>query len=180
MTASEMRNLSGLTFATDAEAEGAITIAQQVAEGYLNRTLCQGAQDEAFRLNGRRAVLLRAYPVDSLSSVTLDGVEVEGCEVYETSGVMVLPRDAPQGDVLRVQYVGGYAAAEMPTPIKVACALIARAVAQATDSNGQQVVSERLDGYSVTYVTPGQMISGLDRLAPLAAALLQPYRGKAW
>ena len=180
MTAAEMRSLSGMTFATDAEADAAVIASQQVAEGYLNRSLAQGEQDETFDLCGRRMILLHAYPVDSLVSVTLDGAEVEDCELYEATGVLVLPRDAPHGDRLRVQYIGGFAADAMPTPIKVACALIWRAIAYANDNNGQQVVSERLDGYSVTYVSPAQAVGGLDRLAPAAAALLSPYRGKAW
>ena len=180
MTAAEMRDLSGLSFATDAAAEAAIIAAQQVAEGYLNRVICQDTQEETFNLNGRRSVLLHAYPVDSLVSVTLDGEEVDGCEVCELSGILALPRYSPGGDQLYVRYIGGFPDDAIPTPIKVACALIWRAISQATDNNGQQVVSERLDGYSVTYVTPGQAVSGLDRLAPAAAALLAPYRGKAW
>lgn len=180
MTAAEMRDLSGLTFASDAAAEAAILAAQQVAEGYLNRVLCQGAQDEPFELHGHRSVLLHAYPVDSLTSVTLDGVEVEGCELCEQVGILTLPRDVAPGDLLRVQYVGGFPAESVPVPVKVACALIWRAIAQATDNSGQQVVSERLDGYSITYATPAQAVGGLERLAPAAAALLSPYRGKAW
>jgi hypothetical protein len=180
MTAAEMRDLSGLTFATDAAAEAAILAAQQVAEGYLNRALCKGDRDETFDLCGRRTVLLHAYPVDSLVSVTLDGEEVDGCEMCEMSGILALPRNAAPGERLRVQYIGGFPADAMPMPIKVACALIWRAISHAAENDGQQVVSERLDGYSVTYVTPGQAVSGLDRLAPAAAALLTPYRGKAW
>ena len=180
MTAAEMRSLSGMSFATDAEATVAILAAQQVAEGYLNRALVRGDQDETFDLNGRRMVLLRAFPVDSLVSVTLDGVEVEGCELCEGSGVLVLPRHAPAGRRLRVQYIGGFPLEAIPTPIKVACALIWRAISYATDNNGQQLVTERLDGYSVTYISPSQAVGGLERLAPMAAALLAPYRGKAW
>ena len=180
MTGAEMRSLSGLSFASDVEATVAITAAQQVAESYLNRVLVQGAQDEAFDLCGRRSVLLHAYPVDSLVSVTLDGANVDDFEVCELSGILALPQTAACGDKLRVQYIGGYPASAIPAPIKVACALIWRAISQATDNNGQQVVSGRLDGYSVSYVTPGQMVSGLERLAPAAAALLSPYRGKAW
>ena len=180
MTGAEMRSLSGLSFASDVEATVAITAAQQVAEGYLNRVLVQRAQDEAFDLCGRRSVLLHAYPVDSLGSVTLDGVEVDGCELYEPSGVLTLPRHSPGGSRLRVQYIGGFPVDIMPTPIKVACALIWRAIAYSTDNNGQQLVTERLDGYSATYVSPAQAVGGLERLAPMAAALLSPYRGKAW
>ena len=180
MTAAEMRSLSGLSFATDAEATAAIIAAQQVAEGYLNRALVQDEQDEVFDLDGPHSVLLRAYPVDSLVSVTLDGVELEGCDVLKGSGILKLPRDAPQGEWLRVRYVGGFAPADVPHPVKVACALIWLAISQATDNHGQQVVTERLDGYSVTYISPAQAVNGLDRLAPAAAALLAPYRGKAW
>lgn len=180
MAVAEMRTLTGLSFATDAEATAAIFAAQEVAEGYLNRVLVQSEQEEVFALEGRRVVLLRAYPVDSLISVTLDGVEIEGCEIYENSGVLALPMDAPRGERLRVRYVGGYALADVPQAVKVACALIWLAISQATDNNGQQVVTERLDGYSVTYISPAQAVSGLERLAPAAAALLSPYRGKAW
>ncbi len=177
-----MRDLSGLPFATDAEVTVAIIAAQQVAEGYLNRTLAQGEQDETFSLNGQRTVLLRAYPVDSLVSVTLEGTEVDGCKVSETSGILSLPWHVPSlwGLELRVQYIGGFPLDAVPMPIKVACALIWRAIAYANDNNGQQVVSERLDGYSVSYVSPSQAVGGLERLAPAAAALLSPYRGKAW
>ena len=180
MTAAEMRTLSGLSFATDAEATAAVLAAQQVAEGYVNRALVRDDQDETFVLDGRRMVLLRAYPVDSLVSVTLDGAEVDGCELCELSGVLVLPRHSPGGERLRVQYIGGFLLDAVPMPVKVACALIWRAIAYATDNNGQQLVTERLDGYSVTYISPSQAVSGLDRLAPMAAALLSPYRGKAW
>ncbi len=180
MTADEMCTLSGLSFTTYAEATAAILAAQQVAEGYLNRALVQGEQDETFDLGGRRMVLLHAFPVDSLVSVTLDGEELDGCEVCELSGVLVLPRHSPGGERLRVRYVGGFPLEAVPTPVKVACALIWRAISHATENNGQQVVSERLDGYSVAYVSPTQAVSGLDRLAPAAAALLSPYRGKAW
>lgn len=180
MTVAEMRSLSGLPLATDAEATVAVIAAQQVAEGYLNRALAQGDQDETFSLNGQRMVLLHAYPVDSLVSVTLDGDEVDGCELCELSGILILPRHSPGGEKLRVKYIGGFPLDAVPMPVKVACALIWRAIAYATDNNGQQVVSERLDGYSVTYVSPAQAVGGLDRLAPAAAALLSPYRGKAW
>jgi len=180
MTDAEMRSLSGLSFATDAEVDVAILAAQQVAEGYLNRALCKGEQDEAFDLCGRRMVLLHAYPVDSLVSVTLDGEGVDGCELCEQSGVLILPRHLPDGSWLRVQYIGGFLLDDLPMPIKVACALIWRAIANATENNGQQVVTERLDGYSVSYVSPAQAVGGLERLAPAAAALLSPYRGKAW
>ena len=180
MTAAEMRSLSGLSFATDAEATAAILAAQQVAEGYLNRVLVQDEQDDVFDLCGRRSVLLRAYPVDSLVSVTLDGVAVEDCGLCERSGVLVLPWNVPGGARLCVQYVGGYPLDAVPQPVKVACALIWLAISQATDNHGQQVVTERLDGYSVTYISPAQAVGGLDRLAPAAAALLAPYRGKAW
>jgi len=180
MTAAEMRALTGLNFETDALAESAILAAQQVAEGYVGRALVLEDQDEVFCLNGRRSVLLHAYPVDSLISVTLDGVEVENCEVLEGSGVLTLPLDAPPGDWLRVRYAGGFAPEDVPQPVKVACALIWLAITQATDNHGQQVVTERLDGYSVTYISPSQAVGGLDRLAPAAAALLSPYRGKAW
>ena len=64
--------------------------------------------------------------------------------------------------------------------LPVALALIWRAISYAGDNSGQQVVSERLDGYSVTYVTPAAAVDGLERLAPAAAALLSPYRGRAW
>lgn len=180
MTADEMRTLTGLSFETDAAAEAAILTAQQVAEGFLNRVLVRGEQDEVFHWDGRRVVLLRAFPVDSLISVTLDGVEVEGCEVYENSGVLKLPMDMLRGERLRVRYVGGFAPSDVPQPVKVACALIWLAITQATDNNGQQVVTERLDGYSVTYISPAQAVAGLERLAPAAAALLAPYRGKVW
>lgn len=180
MTAAEMRTLTGLPFASDEEATAAVLAAQQVAEGYLNRILVQGEQDETFHLDGGRLVLLHAYPVDSLISVTLDGVEVDGCDLYENSGVLKLPADAPHGDRLRVRYVGGFAPADVPQPVKVACALIWLAITQATDNNGQQVVTERLDGYSVTYISPAQAVAGLERFAPAAAALLAPYRGKVW
>ena len=106
MTAAEMRALSGLAFETDATAEAAILTAQQVAEGYVNRALVQSDQDEAFYLDGLHSVLLRAYPVDSLVSVTLDGVELEGCDVLKGSGILKLPRDAPQGKWLRVSLCG--------------------------------------------------------------------------
>ena len=174
MTVAEMRSLSGLSIATDAEATVAIIAAQQVAEGYLNRALVRDEQDEAFDLCGRRMVLLRAFPVDSLVSVTLDGVEVDGCELCELSGVLILPRHSPGGEKLRVQYIGGFPLDAVPMPVKVACALIWRAISQAIENNGQQVVSERLDGYSMTYVSPSQAVGGLDRLAPAAAALLSP------
>jgi hypothetical protein len=179
MTADEMCTLSGLSFTTYAEATAAILAAQQVAEGYLNRALVQGEQDETFDLGGRRMVLLHAFPVDSLVSVTLDGEELDGCEVCELSGVLVLPRHSPGGERLRVRYVGGFPLEAVPTPVKVACALTGGRSPmrlRTTASSGVRAARWVLR----RYVSPTQAVSGLDRLAPAAAALLSPYRGKAW
>ena len=66
----------------------------------------------------------------------------------------------------------------MPEPIKIACALIVGSLRSAQENSGQTVVSERLDGHSVTYAQAAGR--GLDRFAPAAAALLRPYVARAW
>jgi hypothetical protein len=94
MTVAEMRSLSGLPYATDAEATVAIIAAQQVAEGYLNRALVRDDQDETFDLQGRRMVLLHAYP--SIRWFPSHWTAGAGrLRIVRLSGILVLPRDMP-------------------------------------------------------------------------------------
>lgn len=178
MTPEELNRYTGLIL-EEAEANIWILAGQQVAEGYTNRTFSYGERTEQFAVErGGGSVLLSAYPLDMSAPVTvaLDGEE-RGDYVLYQSGLLSYGRGLDAG-TLSVTYSGGYRPHLVPEPIKIAVALIAGALKSAGQSDGQQIVSEKLDGYSVTYAQTTGI--GLQKLAPAAAALLRPYIAKAW
>lgn len=178
MSAAELARYTGKAY-SEAVADAWILAGQQVIENYINRALCYGQYTERTATNGKGLVLLRAYPVDMTKpfTVTVDGRETDKWTLYGHG--MLAIYDHRTAGMLNITYTGGYTELTMPEPIKIACALIVNAIESAQVYNGQQIVSERLDGYSVTYAQQAASM-GMERLAPAAAALLRPYTSKAW
>lgn len=181
MTAAEFERFSGRSGMPPDDIAAWIAVGQQAADDYTGRTLGYGAMAEKLVMRGSVA-LLHSYPVDDNEPVTVkvDGETVadDGYFLSHKDGLLYLDRASESDAVVEVEYHGGYKTAEVPAPIKVACAMIANAMLTKRDSGGQQILSEKLDGYAVAYVQQFGG-TGLESVAPAAAALLRPYAHKA-
>ena len=158
-----------LTALTDAACE--------LVELYLNRKLPK-AQHTEIHSGGGEALTLKAYPVESVAEVTLNGAPIDHHGLIPESGLLYRrtgwPRH-PGGYV--VKYTGGLDA--IPASIKQAVALLVESMADAVDNKGQQIASERLADYQVSYFRAAEAI-GLAALSGAAAALLAPHRNKGY
>ena len=148
-----------------------------MVESHLNRRLTKQERTEVYS-GGGEALPLKAYPVETFTKVTLDGMEVEAHGLDADTGLLFRRGGwPPMPGGYRVTYVGGLSV--IPAPIKQACALLVAALADAADNKGQQIASERLSDYQVTYArTAGA--AGLEALSAAAAALLAPYRNRLY
>lgn len=149
----------------------------ELVELYLNRKLLLGFHTE-IHSGGGDALALKAYPVESVEGVMLNGAPMEYHGLIPESGLLYRrdgwPR-VPGG--YTVKYAGGLST--IPSSIKQAVALLVEAMADAVENKGQQIASERLADYQVSYFRAAEAI-GLAALSGAAAALLAPHRNKGY
>ncbi len=151
--------------------------ASALVESHLNRRLTKQERSEVYS-GGGVALTLKAYPIDTVLQVTLDDVPIEAYALDAENGLLFRRQGwPPMPGGYRVTYVGGLA--EIPAPIKQACALLVAALADSVESKGQQIASERLSNYQVTYARAAGA-AGLEALSAAAAALLAPYRNRLY
>ena len=159
--------------------EGLVDAACAMAEEFLNRWITRKEYTQVCS-GGGLALILKAYPVGSVSEITMEGVPVPGASLDEEKGLLYRGfgrawPSIPGG--YRVTYCGGLM--EIPAPIKQAIALLVAALNNTVANKGQQVASERLSDYQVSYARPADA-AGLEALSLAAAALLRPYRNRQW
>jgi hypothetical protein len=159
--------------------DGLVSAACDMAEVYLNRWITKKEYTQVCD-GGGSCLILKAYPVESVKEITLDAAVVPG-GVLDADKGMLYPDGVtawpyrPGG--YRVTYTGGLE--PVPAPIKQAVALLVAALKNSIENKGQQVASERLSDYSVTYARAADA-AGLEVISVTAAALLRPYRSRPW
>lgn len=150
-----------------------VTAACELVEMHLNRKLPRGSYTETHS-GGSDALVLKAYPVESVSEVMLEGTAMEYSGLNKECGLLYRKHGwpcVPGG--YSVTYTGGLD--PVPMSVKQAVALLVEALVDAMDNKGQQIASESLSDYQVSYFRTGEAI-GLGALSGAAAALLAPYR----
>ncbi len=124
-------------------------------------------------------ILLRAWPVETLESVVIDGAEVSADDMTLDAELGVITLCQPQeGRTAEVTYTGGYTEDTLPGPILMACAMLVSGMLSAGRNGGQQITQQMLDGYQVTYQSRYAGGGELESLSPSAAILLKPYRSR--
>ena len=159
--------------------EGLTDAASAMAEEYLNRKLTRKEYTQVCS-GGGSALVLKAYPVETVTEITFDGVGVTGGYLDKDAGLLYREGGRlwpPMPGGYLVTYTGGLS--DIPAPIKQAVALLVAALNNTVENNGQQVASERLSDYQVSYSRPDGA-AGLEALSVAAAALLRPYRTRVW
>jgi hypothetical protein len=139
----------------DARLAAYILAAGEMIEAYCCRQLERKERLlELPEFDGRRA-LLKAYPVACVAAVELDGAAVGGWRLDKSAGILALPRRC--SGALAVTYTGGYVlpcksgAPKLPETLRLACGLLAQALACLEDNGGQGATQERIGDYSITY-----------------------------
>jgi hypothetical protein len=153
--------------------------ASAMAEEFLNRWVTKQAYTQVCS-GGGSALTLKAYPVETLTEITFDGVGVTGGYLDKDAGLLYREGGRiwpPMPGGYLVKYTGGLE--PVPAPIKQAIALLVAALNNTVENKGQQVASERLSDYQVSYSRPADA-AGLEVLSVAAAALLRPYRSRQW
>lgn len=181
VTAAEVQTMLGLGSDDDmgGRLQGLVDAACALAEEYLNRWITKKEYTQVCS-GGGSALVLKAYPLDPGTVVNLEGVVEAGISLDAEKGLLyrgggrIWPA-IPGG--YRVTYTGGLS--EIPAPIKQAVALLVAALNNTVENKGQQVASERLSDYQVSYSRPADA-AGLEALSVAAAALLRPYRNRQW
>lgn len=83
----------------------------------------QTYSDEEYDGNGTKYILLRQFPVKTITSVSVDGVLLDASEykVKKTNGTLIRVNSVwPQGDInISVTYTAGLS--EVPAPVELAC-----------------------------------------------------------
>jgi len=140
---------------------GLVDAACVMVEEYLNRWLTKKVYTQVCS-GGGEAPTLKAYTVEAVTEVMLDGVVVPGGVLDADKGLLYRQGGRPWPPMpggYRVTYTGGLS--EVPAPIKQACALLVAALDNTVQNKGQQVVSERLSEYQVSLCPPcGRCWSG--------------------
>lgn len=156
-----------------------LNAASEMILRYLRRGIAYGDYEDA-RDGGGEALKLYAYPVEDVKSVTVNGVAVSGWILDDANGLLFCGRwgerwpETRQG--IRVAYTAGYE--PMPEVLQLATALLAQALMEANQASGQIIASERMDLYSVSYLSAQADRQGLDGLAPAVASMVWPYRSR--
>lgn len=172
LTADQLRAAcGGLNDIADSVLESVAEMALEYAEKYTGRKLEKREYTDEVNIAGK-TVLLQAYPVDEIKTISVDGkdVDIDRIVLNRERGIMLLPFG---GETARVEYVGGYDI--MPRPIACAVGMLAASIAQAAENAGQQITFQALDGYQVTYASKGADGNTLEMLSPVAAVMLKPY-----
>jgi hypothetical protein len=164
----------GLSGIDDDTLESVGAMALEYAEQYTGRKLEYGEYTENIAMSCKM-VLVRAWPVDEIKSVTVDGntVNVDKLCIDAALGIITLPIS---GDMCRIEYTGGFK--ELPQPVACACGMLAAAIVQAAENAGQQITYQILDGYAVTYASKSASGDALEMLSPVAAIMLKPYKAR--
>jgi len=158
---------------------GLTDAASAMVEGHLNRWLPKQQYTQVCS-GGREIMPLKGYPVETVSAVTLEDAPVTGWLLDGAVGLLLRPGYQPWPAVpggYRVTYTGGLD--PVPQPVKYACAILVAVLADAANNKGQQITSERLSDYQVTYARSDGAV-GLEALSAAAAALLAPYRNRLY
>lgn len=180
VTAAEVQAMLGISDDPDGRLAGLIETASSLIEEHLNRRLLR-QQYIQLCSGGGHELLLYAYPVESAASVLSDGREINGWMVDQEHGALLRKSGWPSTTSgYAVTYTGGYLPEELPAPIKQACILLVAALNTAYAHNGQQVASEGIGDYRVSFARPASNLPGIDTLSPAAACLLQSYRHRTF
>lgn len=180
VTAAEVQTMLGLgNDNLGGRLDGLVAAACAMAEEYLNRWIDKKEYTQVCS-GGGSALTLKAYPVASDTIVKLEGVLVADTSLDAEKGLLYRGGGRtwpPMPGGYRVTYTGGLS--DVPAPVKQAVALLVAALNNTVENKGQQVASERLSDYQVTYARPADA-GGLEALSVAAAALLRPYRSRQW
>lgn len=165
-----------------AEIAAYLPAAQEMCESYCNRKFEYATFTQAFD-GGRKIYPLRAYPVEDITSVTVDDIATTDYTVDYDTGEVCLDIRAPDGrrNVVIV-YAGGYAADEMPYTMQLAVASLAVALPSLMEGGGQLSTGngERIGTYQAGYTrnSASDNREGLKFISPVTAALLRDYKGR--
>ena len=161
-----------------------IEAASWVLEQFTHRFFEKKERTEYFE-GGLRNLCVKAYPTESVSSVKVNGKEVDGYVIDPEIGVIHLAsrfgsRDEAYGYEVEVVYTGGYD--EMPAAVTQACLLLTDRFYASAEEEGQLVQSEKLGDYSITYAkySVGDDASGLGVFCPGAQLLIRSLSGRGF
>jgi hypothetical protein len=167
-------------------------------ENYLGRGIVRATEtEEIVPPDSRmRAILLWRYPVESITSVTREGVDLSGYKLYKAAGILRLDywyRRAccDEDAALEVVYVGGYADDGLPADLVDAVMRVFYGRWNSTGGTGNlsevdhggAIRSVAVDGLTVTRDSPSYAGAGFSEavippeIAPVAA-VLDPYRAR--
>lgn len=176
VTLSEIQVMLGISDDLDGRLPGLTETASSLIEEYLNRSLVRREYTQQCA-GGGQILYLRAFPVESVASVTKDSEAITGWFLDPEYGILVRSAGWPQvWPGYQVTYAGGYEPESIPLPIKQACAMLALGLNESLTHSGQKVASEAIGDYRVTYSTDASKGKGIEALSPVAASLLKPYR----
>ena len=176
ITAETLRDYAPLK-GDDLQIEALIGTAFEYIEQYTGRKLQQERRVESHP--AQSCILLGAWPVSELESVSIDGTALgsDAVTLDKERGIITL-HQMPAGWVAEVAYTGGYTDETLPRPILTACAMMVSGMMSAGKNGGQQITQQMLDGYQVTYQSRYTGGGELESLSPSAAILLKPYRAR--
>lgn len=176
ITVEQLAQMTGRKISGTDEAamlEALIDAASGLIEVKLGRKLALDDYVQRRFLLGNTA-LLGAYPVESIASVCLDGVELTSWKLDDAAGILRFPRRVC--GQLEVSYRGGYE--EIPAAIMQACALITLSLRRSMENDGQTLMSERLGDYQMMYYQQQSSAQSTGAISPAAEALLLPYKNR--
>ena len=172
----EAQAMLGLTDDWDGRLPGLVETASALTEEYLNRFLLKQTYTHACPASNH-ILYLKAYPVQSVASITLDGETFADWDLDKDVGIIVRKSGwPPSWTGYMVSYVGGYDPDAIPSPIRQACALLTLGLHDSIAHTGHQVGSEMIGDYRITYAVDSTHSKGMELLSPAAASLLRPYR----
>jgi len=162
-----------------------LDMASAMIRAYTGQQITAGTSTESFEDAWVRPIQLRNFPVNSITSVELDGV-VESPSGYSfTSSGLVYRKPSYMTwgyyTTVEVTYEHGYDV--VPDDVKAVClSIAARMMSQATTTartmgSGGQVTSEQVGSYRVTFADPGEASSrlGSGGMTDDERAILAPY-----
>lgn len=161
-----------------------IEAASWVIEANAHRQFEKRERKEFFE-GGLKSLCVKAYPIDSVLIVNVDGREVGGYVVDSERGVIHLKsgfgsRHDAAGYEVDAVYTGGFD--EIPKQVEMACLLLTDRLRDSARESGQLIQSEKLGDYSITYAkySVGDDATGLGVFCPGADILIKSFRGKAF